>query len=167
MKSLQSIRSILFVALILLSACANGSSINEAGGSDTSYPTGGTGSNADYPIAKANADPSLAYPIPEEDLKILVGSWILTSRTENNVAQELVEKRLILDDDGRYELDLPDGKVNGVWSASATLNEAILIFDLGTDRANVYEIMEISEGHLHIKSDQDGLVINEFYRPAD
>ena len=163
MKRFSALSLIIFIAIGLLSACQTDSGTKEPDISVTGYPAGDESIHVDT----VESDASLAYPIPEEDLALLTGSWVLSSRIENNTLQKVTEKRLTLNEDGSYEIVTPDGSSSGVWIANANMIEAVLVFDLGTSRSIAYSITELNADSLQIRFQQEGDEIVEEYLSVD
>lgn len=170
MKQLRSISLIVFLSLTLLSACQSyapeiNTELDEASQSNEpadAYPIEGAPQ-----IDLVPADSALAYPIPEEALPFLVGSWTLINKTENGVEIDNSEKVMILREDNTYEISSTEGYFTGMWTDRVNSLEALLILDSGTEAAVAYNILEITEDSLHLSYLENGIEIHEQYVPTD
>jgi hypothetical protein len=159
--------TIFFLFLIILSACQTNTTTNK---SDTSS----TQNNEEaYPVNQLNtissdqSDISSGYPIPEEHAVILSKTWVLSTRVENGISQEPIEKTLILYEDGRYEIITADNTSTGIWTTRTTSSGTELFLDIGTANASMYEIQIMNPDSLLILFHQDGIEIEEQYLPQD
>lgn len=167
MKRILAKNMIYFLLLIMLSACQSNASgkdsnISSTSNADEAYPI-----NQSYPISSHQNDVTSAYPIPEEHIALLSKIWILSTRAENDVSQEPIEKTLILVEDGRYEIMTAENTSTGTWTTRTTPSGITLFLDIGTANVSLYEIQEMSENSLHIQFQQDDLKIDEKYISTD
>ena len=91
----------------------------ESGANQEAYP-------ADAPTSESEESISLAYPINEEDIHLLIGNWMLISYKENGNTATPVEKRLTLSADGGYEVVREGETLTGTWETSLMAAQAIL-----------------------------------------
>ena len=159
--------TIFFLFLILLSACQTNATTNN------SDPSSTHNNDEAYPINQPNiissdqSDVSSGYPIPEEHAAILSRTWVLSTRVENGISQEPIEKTLILIEDGRYEIITADNTSSGTWTTRTTSSGTTLLLDIGTANVSMYEIQEMNPNGLLISFHQDGIEIEEQYLPQD
>lgn len=134
----------------------------------SAYPAGESGEES-YPIQEFipvfSGDD--AYPITEEDLQLLLRTWSRSAYSENDILQDPGVKTLHFNADGTYEIVTEEGTSTGNWTAGLTSIESTLIFDPGTDEMLTFEIVNLQEALLNLRSVRDGIIIEEEYLPAD
>ncbi len=121
-----------------------------------------------YPIPEAPLPPlDAAYPITEEDLRLLFQTWTLESYSEDGVSQEPEDKTLTFKADGTYEVTTEAGTATGEWRTLLSAAQSTLILDSDTGEILTYEIVDLTEGRLHLSTVRDEVIIEEGYLPAD
>lgn len=108
-----------------------------------------------------------AYPISEDDLQLLVRTWSRTAYSENGILQDPGEKTLRFNADGSYEIITVEGTKTGNWTAGLTAIESTLILDSGTQEILTFEIVNLQEALLNLRSTRDDITIDEEYLPAE
>lgn len=170
---------ILFMLILVLTACQgnqnkpeetqapNGDEDvqNETG---SAYPAGESGAES-YPVQEFiplfSGDE--AYPINEEDLQLLLRTWSRAAYSEDGLLQEPGVKTLRFDADGSYEIVTEEGTETGNWTAGLTAIESTLILDPGTDEMLTFEIVNLQEALLNLRSMREDITIEEEYLPAE
>lgn len=108
-----------------------------------------------------------AYPITEADLSLLLKTWHLTSYAEDGVEFKPPFRYLTFYDDGGYAIATEPDLLTGVWTTVLLAEESTLILDPGTDQEVQYQIIDLGEAELHLRTWQDDVQIDESYEPDD
>jgi len=171
MKRRISSWTILLLLLLALIACqANqpAPALNEQLADNPAYLAGAESGDGAYPapeIAISLGDE--AYPINEQDLELLIRTWTLSTYAENDVIKDPAIKTLTFNADGTYELTTEMGTTTGNWTAQLMAVEATLILDIGTEQVATFEIVDLTEVLLNLRSMREGIQIDEQYLPAE
>ncbi|MEA3326911.1 MAG: hypothetical protein U9R53_06325 [Chloroflexota bacterium] len=120
-----------------------------------------------YPVEQFVPLLEAAYPITEEDLQQLIRTWSLTNYSENDVNQAAPAKTIRFCTDGSYELTTGSETISGIWTTRLNSIESILILDPDSDHALTFDILDLNDSHLHLRSLQEGIQIDEEYQPAN
>jgi hypothetical protein len=131
----------------------------ESGANPEAYPV-------DAPTSAPEESVELAYPINEEDINLLIGSWVLVSYEENGNAVTPTEKRLTFAADGSYEYLKEGETLTGTWETNLTASQAALYMDPILDDIPLIVIVEITEDTLHLSYNIGGIPFDEIYQPA-
>lgn len=145
----------------------DGDEVNQAE-NESAYPAGESGEES-YPVQEfipvfTGND---AYPITEEDLQLLLRTWSRSAYSEDGILQDPGVKTLRFNADGSYEITTEEGTKTGDWTAGLTSIESTLILDPGTDEMLTFEIVNLQEALLNLRSTRDDITIEEEYLPAD
>jgi hypothetical protein len=171
MKRRISSWTILFLLLLALAACqANkpAPALNEQPSDNPAYPAGAESGEEAYPIPEiAISLGDEAYPINEQDLELLIRTWTLSTYAENDVIKDPAIKTLTFNADGTYELTTEKETTTGNWTAQLMAVEATLILDPGTEQVVIFEIVDLTEALLNLRSFQEGVQIDEQYLLAN
>lgn len=108
-----------------------------------------------------------AYPISEEDLQLLLRTWSRAAYLEDGLLQDPGVKTLRFNADGSYEIVTEDGVRTGNWTAGLTAIESTLILDPGTEEVLTFEIVNLQEALLNLRSMRENIIIEEEYLPAE
>ena len=129
--------------------------------------TGDESEEAGYPVEDFIIDigDEVAYPITEADLSLLLKTWRLTTYAEDGVESTPPISNLTFYDDGSYEIVIESETVVGVWTTVLLAEESALILDPGTNQEIRYQIIDLGEAELNLRTWQDGKQIDEGYEP--
>ena len=170
---------ILIVVVLALTACqanANDRGATQAPNGEegvqtengSAYPAGESGEES-YPVQEFipifNSDD--AYPVSEEDLQLLLRTWSRSAYSENGILQDPALKTLRFNADGSYEIVTEEGTRTGNWTAGLTAVESTLILDTGTDEVLTFEIVNLQEALLNLRSMREDITLEEEYLPAE
>ena len=163
----------LIIVLITLSACQSIPVIENItdtpSAEDTTILPDTTPFDEAYPLEDIVIPPSFeaAYPITEEDLSKLLRAWTLVTYSENGLQQQPEVKTLRFNADGSYEMITETGQESGNWTARLLAVESTLTLDPGTDEILTFEIVDLEEALLNLRSIRGETQIDEGYQPAD
>lgn len=174
MKTKTQIWMILFLLILVLSACqadqeeaAEGGTVflpqSSSGSSDLGYPAQEEG----YPVQ--NDQPSeaeSAYPVSSTDLQFLNRSWFLYAYQEGGVAMEPNTKTIKFSGN-TFEITTEEGIIAGKWSARIDSPDPILVLDTNSSGTLFYEIITLNGTTLILQTAQDQIQILEEYLPVD
>lgn len=124
---------------------------------DESYPI------QDDPLPRLDA----AYPITEEDLQFLIRTWSLMMYTEDDIVQDPEPKGLIFKADGSYAITDDSGATSGNWNVRLSGIESTLVLEPDTGEPQAFEIVNLDEVQLKLRSMQGDVQINEQYVATD
>jgi hypothetical protein len=108
-----------------------------------------------------------AYPVTEEDLQLLIGDWVLSTRSEDQINKEPESKTITFKADGSYKITIDQTSTTGMWTARLSAIESTLILDPGTEETLMFEIIELRKSQLNLRSIRDNVEIDELYLPQD
>jgi hypothetical protein len=108
-----------------------------------------------------------AYPITEADLSLLLKTWRLTTYAEDGVESKPPFRFVTFYDDGGYAIATEPDLLTGNWTTVLREEESTLILDSGTDQEVQYQIIDLGEAELHLRTWQDDVQIDEGYEPDD
>ena len=174
MKTRFSHWIILIILLLALTACSTDQPtevVTETPPEENiEQPPSEPGEEASYPVQEfvipPVVDPS-AYPITDEDLQMLIGSWSLTYYAENGKSMGSGYRLLRFNEDGTYEVSTESGSRTGEWTAKLYAVESMLILDPGTSNALTFRIDELTQAVLNLSITMNGVEIEEGYLPAE
>lgn len=106
-----------------------------------------------------------AYPITEADLSLLFKTWRLTAYAEGGVEANPPLRYLTFSDDGSYVKVTETGTVTGDWTTVLLAAESSLILDPGTDQEVQYQMIDLGETELNLRTWQADVQIDEGYEP--
>lgn len=154
-KKIIQLGMILMVCGLLISACQAKSDSSE----DVLMETDA------YPLPEFIIPPSdEGYPIAEDDLVLLLRTWNLVSRVEDDLNVESGSRSLELFPEKTYKISEGDEVRTGTWAVTLREdNSSVLILDASLR----YEILLLNEAFLHLRSVQKDVVIDEHYVATD
>lgn len=133
------------------------------GGADA-YPVGeGAYPSADFNILIAED----AYPITEADLTLLLKSWRLASYAENGIESESPLKTLTFNTDGSYAIATETELIKGTWTTILLAMESTLILSPDSGDVDYYQILELDQDVLNLRTVLGTVQIDEGYLPDD
>ena len=137
---------------------------SEAGTGEDAYPAG----DEAYPIGEVFVpiDES-AYPITEADLAWLLRAWRLATYTEDGIDQAPQTKTLTFNADGSYIMTTESEQETGMWTTILFAAESSLILSRDNDESQYYQILDLGENELNLRTQRGNLQIDEGYLPAD
>ncbi len=109
----------------------------------------------------------LAYPITEEDLTLLLREWRLTIYAEDGNPSNPSYKNLTFNADGSYNITTETELEQGTWTAFLRAVESTLILDPGTGITVRYQIIDLEENILNLRTWRGNIQIDEEYLPTD
>lgn len=124
---------------------------------------------AAYPIeefAFVDVDEA-AYPITQADLSVLLKTWHLTAYTKDGQDIKPPFRYLTFYDDGTYAIATEPDLITGNWTSFLSMVESALVFDPGTEREARYQIIDMDEAVLNLRSWQGVVQIDEGYEPDE
>lgn len=170
---------ILVVLVLAMTACLG----NQNGPGETQVPDGDEGvqneNGSAYPAGESGDESypvqefiplfngNDAYPITEEDLQLLLRTWSRAAYSEDGLLQDPGVKTLRFNSDGSYEIVTESGTSTGNWTAGLTAIESTLILDPGTDDMLTFEIVNLQEALLNLRSIREGITIEEEFLPKE
>jgi hypothetical protein len=167
------------LSVLILTACQVGQPTEEVCPIDLT-----TGEQSEDCLANLNADESeaagypvevfipiigddFAYPITEADLSLLLKTWRLTSYAEDDIESKPPFRFLTFYDDGGYAIATEPDLLTGSWTSIIMAMEPSLILDPGTDQEIRYQIIDLGEAELNLRTWRDDVQIDERYEPDD
>ncbi len=108
-----------------------------------------------------------AYPITEADLAWLMRTWRLTTYAENGVDQAAPNKTLTFNADGSYRMTEGSEQETGSWTTILLAVDSTLILTSNIGEVQYYQIIELSENELSLRTQLENLQIDKGYLPAD
>ena len=108
-----------------------------------------------------------AYPITESDLGWLLRTWRLSTYAENGVDLAPPNKTLAFNADGSYSMTTGSEQDTGTWTTILMAVESSLILTSDTGEIQYYQIIELDESELILRTQLGNLQIDEAYLPAD
>jgi hypothetical protein len=124
-----------------------------------------------YPIEEAPVEqtPELdaAYPITENDLQLLHKTWALSVYSEDGIVHEPKAKTLTFGADGSYEMVTESGSTAGNWTARLFASQSTLVLDDNAGKVLTFEIIDLDEALLNLRSWRENVQIDEQFSPAD
>ena len=134
-----------------------------AAGADA-YPAG----EAAYPATDLSIPVSEdAYPITEADLTLLLKTWRLASYAENGFESEPPFKTLTFNLDGSYALATETELVQGTWTTLLFAVESTLILSSNSGDVGYYQIIDLVDNALNLRTLLGDVQIDEGYLPND
>ena len=132
------------------------------------YPAGDSGEES-YPVQEFIPffEGNDAYPISEDDLQLILRTWSRATYSEDGLLQDPGVKTLRFNSDGSYEIVTESGTSTGNWTAGLTAMESTLILDPDTDEMLTFEIVNLQEALLNLRSIREGITIEEEFLPAE
>jgi hypothetical protein len=128
------------------------------------YPVG----EAAYPAEDLYIPiPEDAYPITQADLTLLLKTWRLTSYAENGIKSEPSLKTLTFKTDGSYALATETGLIQGTWTAILLAMESTLILSPDAGDVGYYQILELEEEVLNLRTVIGTIQYDEGYLPGE
>lgn len=133
----------------------------EAETTEDAYP-------AAYPITEAFTPiEEAAYPITEADLAWLQQTWRLATYTEDGVEQAPPVRMLTFNADGSYSIITESEQETGVWTTLLLAVESTLILNRDTGETQYYQIINLGENELNLRTLRGNVQIDEGYLPPD
>lgn len=118
-----------------------------------------------YPLPDIIIPPSdEGYPIEEDDLVLLLRTWSLIGRAEDNQSVDHGTRALQFFSNGTYQLFDGEEMTTGAWTVKM---EADSTSTLTLDKSMNYDIIALNEAFLQLRSTQNGVVIDEQYVATD
>ena len=137
-----------------------GPTTSEGEGGADAYPVGEAAyPSADFYIPIAED----AYPITEADLSLLLKIWRLASYAENGTESEPPLKTLTFNADGSYAIATETELIKGTWSTILLAVESTLILSPDSGDVQYYQIIELDEDVLNLRSVLGNVQIDEGY----
>jgi len=120
-----------------------------------------------YPLGENPPSGTSAYPILEENLQFLIQTWALVNYAENSVVQEPQEKTMTINADGSYEMTTSEGQMSGAWRTQVVDSNATLTLNPDNGEALTYDIIDLNETLLNLRSWREDVQIDELFLPAE
>lgn len=175
----MKIRKIAFILVcllaLILTACRADDPVDEteetflplfsdAETGEDAYPAG----DEAYPIGEVFApiDES-AYPIKEADLVWLLRTWRLETSTDAGFDQATQTKTLTFNADGSYTMTTDSEQESGMWTTILYAAESSLILTRDSGESQYYQILDLGENELNLRTQRVDGQIDESYLPAD
>jgi hypothetical protein len=128
------------------------------------YPVG----EAAYPVEDLYIPVSEdAYPITQADLTFLLKSWRLASYAENGIESEPPLKTLTFNPDGSYALATETELIQGTWTTILLATESTLILSPNPGDVGYYQIIDLVDDALNLRTLLGDVQIDEGYLPED
>jgi len=164
MKKSLPIVIALIILFLLLTACR--SSLNEIPVQETAeleaaYPS------ENYESVQNSPDLDSAYPITQEDLELLYRTWNLSVYSEDGIVQDPMVKTLRFNADGSYEMSTENGSTMGNWTARLFAMESTLSLNSDAGETLTFEIVDLEEALLKLRSWRENVQIEEQFQPLD
>jgi hypothetical protein len=138
--------------------------ITEGDAEADAYPAG----EAAYPATGLSIPVSEdAYPITEADLTLLLKTWRLVSYAENGNDSEPPFKTLTFNLDGSYALATATELIQGTWTTLLYAVESTLILSPNSGDVGYYQIIDLVDGALNLRTLLGDVQIDEGYLPDD
>ena len=129
------------------------------GGADT-YPVG----EAAYPALDLYIPVSEdAYPITEADLTLLLKTWRLASYAENGIESDPPLKTLTFNPDGSYAIATETDLIQGTWTTILLAMESTLILSPESGDVQYYQILDLDQEVLNLRTVLGTIQIDEGY----
>jgi hypothetical protein len=170
---------IIILILQLLTACQPKQ--EQATEGETVYlPQSSSGDNTDqsqnetapqnedaYPLqTEGTSQIETAYPVSKDDLKLLDRNWYLYAYREDGIDVEPASKSLTFSGN-RYAITTDEGTITGSWTARIESPDPILVLDSAAYGTLFYEIINLDEKSLNLRTVRDQIQIEEDYLPVD
>lgn len=122
-----------------------------------------------YPLENdpKKSDADAGYPINEGDLTFLLKTWRLTSFVENGKEIKPPFRFLTFYDDGSYAIATEPDLILGEWTTVLRTEYASLLLNPGMENEVQYQIVDLQETELHLRTWQGDVEIDEGYEPDD
>jgi hypothetical protein len=128
------------------------------------YPMG----EAAYPIEDFYIPvPEDAYPITQADLTLLLKTWRLASYAENGIESVSPLKTLTFNPDGSYAIATETELIQGTWTTVLLAMESTLILSPDAGEVQNYQILELDEDVLNLRTVLGTIQIDEGYLPDE
>lgn len=162
---------ILLLALII-TACQSDEPVEELEEVQVPIPTEITTTEeaypAGYPISEVFTPiEEAAYPITEADIAWLQQTWQLATYGEDGVEQAPPARTLTFNADGSYSIVTETEQETGVWTTLLLAVESTLILNRDTGETQYYQIIDLGENELNLRTLRGNVQIDEGYLPAD
>jgi hypothetical protein len=108
-----------------------------------------------------------AYPVTESDLSLLLKIWRLASYVENGIKSDSPLKVLTFNADGSYTIATDTELETGSWSTILLATESTLIISPDSGEVRYYQIIELDEDALNLRSVLENVQIDEGYLPDE
>lgn len=136
----------------------------EAETAEDAYPAGEDA----YPIGEVFVPiEEAAYPITEADLAWLLGTWRLATYAEDGVNQAPPIKTLTFNADGSYNITTESEQETGIWTTMLLAVESTLILNREDGEIDYYQIIDLGENELNLRTQRGNQQIDEGYLPAE
>lgn len=154
---------VFLLVLATLTGCKAAPAEPTAAAKETGYPV-----DEAYPLEGVYMDTGLeqAYPVNEADLQNLYGSWTLTAYSINGTEEAPSPATMTFNDDGSFTRETEQGLIQGTWTAEIMLHSQ-LILTSNSQEIQVYNLLTLNSGELRLQSNQDGMLVEEVYSPAN
>jgi hypothetical protein len=138
--------------------------IIEGEGGAVAYPPG----EAAYPAVDSfNPVPEDAYPITQADLSLLLKTWRLASYAENGIESGPPLKTLTFNPDSSYTITTEDELIQGTWSTILLAMESTLILTPDSGDVGYYQIIDLADDALNLRTVLETIQIDEGYKPGE
>ena len=164
MKKSLPIVIALIILFLVLSACRSSTDeipVQETTELETAYPSEDNESIEEAP------DLDSAYPITQEDLELLYLTWNLSAYSEDGIVQDPMVKSLRFNADGNYEMTTENGSTMGNWTARLFAMESTLSLNSDSGETLTFEIVDLEEALLKLRSWRENVQIEEQFQPLD
>jgi len=175
MKTRTTLYILLFLLALTITACRAEDPVEEveeaflpihteAETGEDAYPA----EEAAYPIDEVLSPfEEVAYPITEADLAWLLQTWQLTAYAEDGVGQDPPDKTITFNADGSYGMTTGSMQETGTWTTVLLAVESTLILTNDAGESQYYEITELNQNELNLRSQVGNLIVEEEYMPTD
>ena len=162
-KTLPIVIALIFLCMVLTScrSSTNETPVQETAELETAYPSKDNESIEDAP------DLDSAYPIKQEELDLLHRTWDLSVYSEDGIVQDPMVKTLRFNADGSYEMITENGSTMGNWTARLFAMESTLILNSDAGETLTFEIVNLEEALLNLRSWRESVQIEEHFQPLD
>jgi hypothetical protein len=108
-----------------------------------------------------------AYPITQANLTLLLKTWRLVSYAENGIESEPALKTLTFNPDGSYALANQTELETGSWSTILLAMESTLILSPNSGDVSYYQIIDLVDDALNLRTLLGDVQIDEGYLPDE
>ncbi len=169
MKRHYSFLLLMLVTALLFSACKAETDVGQdvelalenPPEEETAYPP----DESAYPVEDLLPLSEEAYPITKADLGMLVRTWQLATYAENGVESEAPKQTLTFNDDGTYALATEAELEKGSWTTILMAVNSTLILKTDASDTRYYQILALEEDLLNLRTQCEGIQVDEGYLP--
>jgi hypothetical protein len=108
-----------------------------------------------------------AYPITQADLSLLLKTWRLASYAENGIESEPPLKTVTFNPDGSYAIATETELIQGTWTTILLAMESTLILSPNSGDVIYFQILDLNQEVLNLRSVIGTIQYDEGYLPGD